>query len=303
MPDDENLDPARVLGRATPAVNVADSPSVPAQKPVSSAGLREQIATAEASLPALTDAAAAAGLASYGAPGDVDLRATADTAMSALQAAQDELTRLRIALPAAEQQEAASGRAAADAKLMAAYQRQVEKCEKAQAAAEKASDFEFEARQNLAVEQRALDWYGEQWLEQNAAVEKLTKRLDDLEWVAGERWEKVEKLDAELAALPRSMTDVEAAEAAQRAARDAAAAERLRQLTAETDRELREIAAAHQLAYDNELVPVTPFRMFPGSWPQDWKTEQRQKPDFPSRAEHWVVAVPRRDLDKIEVGV
>ena len=251
-------------------------------------------------IPGLHDAVSRKALASYAKPDDADARREADQALASLRDASDRLQQMNAAADLAEQQEAASGRAATDAKLAGAYARKESERDKAQAAAEKASDIEFEARQNLAVEQRALDWYGVQWLEQNEAVEKLTKRLDDLEWVSGERWEKVEKLDAELAALPRSTADIEAAEAAQSAARDAEAAERLRQLTEETDNQLREIAAAQQLAYDNELVPVTPLRMSPGCWPQAWKTEQRQKPDYPSRVEHWVVAVPRRDLDKID---
>jgi hypothetical protein len=268
---------------------------------VSSAALREQVAAIEATLPALTDAAAAAGLASYGAPDNLALRHDADAAMAALQSANGELERLRLALPAAEQNEAAD----AETRATAERQRQKDRLIRDRDRLFTLADAEY-TKYEVAVgelpdaEAKLAD-LEHQRQNQQVVVDVLIERRDNAVDHCCEYTEQVAALDAQIADFPVTAAEVDAKEAAERAAREAEAAERLRILEEQTDRELREIHAAAALAHDAELVPVTPFRMAPGGWPPGWKTEQRPKTDYPSRVEHWVLAVPRRDLDKIEV--
>jgi hypothetical protein len=232
----------------------------PEGKPISSADLRRQIATAEASIPALTDAAAAAGLASYGAPGDAALRHAADTAMSALQAAQDELTRLRIALPAAEQNEAAN----AETRATADRQRQKDKL--------------IREQDRVFVQwNKETDYIDEKSSALDAAIgdrDELIRLLDTAEIKVSVLLENIasanhrrdgladEHLDLEerIAATPVTTEEVEAHEAREQVAREAEAAEKLRLLNEATDRELIE-------SYDNAIVEVSaPYTRNGAGW-------------------------------------
>jgi hypothetical protein len=180
--------------------------------------------------------------------------------MSALQAAQQELTRLRIALPAAEQQEAAT------AETLATTQRQ------------KAKDRLIREQDCVFVQwNKETDYIDEKSSALDAAIgdrDELRRLLDTAEIKVSVLLENIasanhrrdgladEHLDLEerIAATPVTTEEVEAHEAREQAARDAARAARLAKLTEETDQQLRDL-------YDNEVVETpAPYTRNGASW-------------------------------------
>ena len=88
----------------------------------------------------------------------------------------------------------------------------------------------------------------------------LIERRDNAVDHCCEYTEQGAALDAQIAAFPVTAAEVEAKEAARLAAEQAEAAERLRQLTEETDNQLIEI-------YDNAVVEVSaPYHRHGGGW-------------------------------------
>jgi hypothetical protein len=260
MPDD--LDAASVFGGETPDANVsAAGDDHEARKPaVSSAALRAQIEAIEATLADLTNTAALAGLASYGAPDNLALRHDVDAAMAALQSANGELERLRLALPAAEQQEAANAGASAAAERQRAKDRLLRERDRLQRLADIEAAKGCDAYEALPAAEAELADLEHQRQNQQVAVDVLLDRFHNASDHNLEYTAQVAAIDAQIAAFPVTAEEVAADEAAQQVARDAEAAERLADLTAETDRQLREI-------YANELIEVpAPYTRTGASW-------------------------------------
>jgi chemotaxis protein histidine kinase CheA len=246
--------------------------------PISSADLRAQIAAIEASFADLHDAVSRKALAAYAKPDDADARREADQALASLRDANDRLQQLNAAAELAERHEAAEAETLATAERQKAKDRLLRDRGRLQRLAEAEAEKGCDAYEALPAAEAKLGDLERQWRDQQVVVDVLLDRFHNASDHNLEYAEQVAALDAQIADFPVTAADVAAKEAAQWAARDAEAAERLADLTAETDRQLREIAAAHQLAYDSELVPVTPFRMAPGGWPPVGKPSRGKNP-------------------------
>ncbi len=244
--------------------------------------LRADIATLEAGLSALHEGVARAGLHAYQNPTDAEAASEAKKALEALRAATDRLDQLRASAALAEANEAAAERAAIDAKMLTAYER-AEKAwgaavEKAMAATEK---FDHQSA-ILRAEQGCLDFFANQWVEQEPVVEKAKKLAGDLEWAADELWDRVGDLADTLAAMPRSLDEQEAAAEMARVAAEQETEDARLAYEADTERQLAE-------AYNEQLIDVpAPFRFIGDEFAEKWTraypegaTEKIKRKDVP----------------------
>ncbi|HEV8032029.1 MAG TPA: hypothetical protein VGP42_13515 [Stellaceae bacterium] len=221
---------------------------------------------------------------SYGNPSDHDARLAADEAMAALQSAQRELDRLRIALPAAEQQDAAATAAAAQAERQRAKDKLIAEHDRIADRYLKLVDKIAEDQAVLDTAELEADVIADQWRDANIKVDVYrervgndTRRLDALA-------DQHAALGQEIAALPITAAEVAAVEQAQREAQQAAADEVRRRFDEDAAAELARIAGA-------QMVDVEPARIPNNERPIGWRFASGQ-----------VVAVPSRDLPEFEAA-
>ena len=224
------------------------------------ASIAADIAALETRLATLHDDVARTGLAAYRKPGAEAARKAAE-ALEALRAATDRLDSFARRDPP-RGEEAAAERAAADAELLAAYDKIAAERDAAVEKAEAASSkYEHQAA-ILRAEQGCLDWFSDRWAEQEPVVEKAAKLADDFEWAADERWARAQTLEEALAGMPRSVAEQEAL-AAEDARQEAQEIENARrEYERDTERQLAEI-------HDAELVDAPePFTVHGLSQPR-----------------------------------
>jgi hypothetical protein len=221
--------------------------------PLGSNELHARTATLSASLPDLRATASAAALAFVSNRSDPAAEQAAADATADLAAVESEIALLQSAAVAAQQREEEQAEAAANAKLEAAYQRVERDWEEAFERANAAREKLCTAQEVLETERGCLDYFERQWQEQAETVEKLEKKVADLDWLDDQRWERVAELEEKLADTPRSAAELE------QRRKEATDAE-FRRLEAETDAELRrtfaEQAAVEERARQNEMVAV-----------------------------------------------
>lgn len=212
-----------------------------------SASLRAQIAEIEAALPGLTDIAATAGARSYGSPDDTGLRQAADQAMAALQAAQQELDRLRIALPAASAAEADAAEAIATAKRQREKDGLVRGLDRIFARWSAETDAQEVDQAKLTDEDAALVEAERVWQDATLRVEVRRERIASRQNRIGDLADQHLDLEQRIAAFPVTVAEIQAAEAARLAAEAAELAAAQRRFDEATAAELARLADAEMV--------------------------------------------------------
>jgi hypothetical protein len=296
LPDEDELDPVEVAPvdepeepepaeeltaedeiELAPTDEEADDPA--ALDPSSAvAAIRADAAVVEASIAGLHDAVSRTALAAYADPGNADLRREADQALASLRDASDRLQQLTAAAGLAERQAAEQAAALRLAEHQKARDKVVARWEKAIAKAKAAGLKRQDEEQKLPDAKAALDDAQRQLNNAQIRVDVIEERIASFQSREDAAWNEAAAAEQTLhefdnPVIPPTAADELARIAAEHAARIAA-------MEAETDRQLRE-------AYDNEIVPVEPTRV-PHAGGDGWRYEGGK-----------VVAVPRRDLDRL----